>query len=60
MADPISKQDKRWNPAAGEPAKKMSKEEKKAAREKQKAQRIKARAAKKDSQTPESSKWSSP
>jgi hypothetical protein len=48
MADPVSKQEKRWNPAAGAPVKKTSKEEKKAAR-------IKARAAKKSSQTPESS-----
>ena len=49
MADPVSKQEKRWNPdasnpKAGAPAKKMSKEEKKAAREKAKAERIKARA----------------
>ena len=36
MANPISKQEKRWNPDAGAPAKKMSKEEKKAAREKRK------------------------
>lgn len=40
MADPASKQEKRWNPDDGAPAKKMSKEEKKAAR-------IKAREAKK-------------
>ena len=46
MADPISKQEKRCNPHAGAPAKKMSKDEKKAAREKQKAERIKAREAK--------------
>ncbi len=46
MADPVSKQEKRWNPGAGAPAKKMSREEKKAAREKEKAARIKAREAK--------------
>ena len=46
MAEPVSKQEKRWNPAAGALAKKMSKEEKKAAREKKKAARIKAREAK--------------
>jgi arylsulfatase A-like enzyme len=46
MADPVSKQEKRWNPDSGAPAKKMSKEEKKAAREKKKAARIKAREAK--------------
>lgn len=56
MAEPVSKQDKRWNPDVGAPAKKMSKSEKKAAREKQKAERIKAREAKQNSQTPESSK----
>ena len=49
MADPVSKQEKRWNPDSGAPAKKMSREEKKAAR-------IKAREAKSRSQTPESSK----
>jgi arylsulfatase A-like enzyme len=46
MADPVSKQEKRWNPDAGAPAKKMSKADKKAAREKKKAARIKAREAK--------------
>ncbi|MBQ12379.1 MAG: N-acetylgalactosamine 6-sulfatase (GALNS) [Planctomyces sp.] len=56
MADPLSKQEKRWNPDAGAPAKKMSKEEKKAARERAKAKRIKEREAKKRSQTTESSK----
>jgi arylsulfatase A-like enzyme len=50
MADPVSKQEKRWNPDAGAPAKKMSKEEKKAAREKKKAERIKARETKKSGQ----------
>lgn len=55
MADPISKQAKRWSPDAPVPAKKMTKEEKKADREKAKAERIKAREAKKSSQTPESS-----
>ena len=45
MADPLSKQEKRWSPDAGAPAKKMSKEEKKVAREKAKAARIKARDA---------------
>ena len=46
MADPLSKQEKRWNPNATATPKKMSKEEKKAAREKAKAERIKAREAK--------------
>ncbi len=55
MADPISRQPKRWSSAAGPPAKKMSKEEKKAAREKAKAKRIKEREAKKGIPTPESS-----
>jgi hypothetical protein len=50
MADPVSKQEKRWKPGAGAPVKKMSKEEKKAAREKEKAARIKAREAKNDIQ----------
>jgi hypothetical protein len=40
MVDPISKQAKRWNPDAGTPAKKMSKEEKKAAREKRKSEKM--------------------
>ena len=46
MADPVGKQEKRWNPDTAAPAKKMSKQEKKAAREKQKPARIKAREAK--------------
>lgn len=56
MADPISKQEKRWKPDVGAPAKKMSNKEKKAAREKKKAERIKEREAKKSSPTPESPK----
>lgn len=56
MAEPISKQKKRWSADAPTPAKKMSKEEKKAAREKAKAERIKAREAKHNSQARESSK----
>ena len=40
MADPVSNQEKRWNPDAGAPAKKMSKEEKKAAREKRKTEKV--------------------
>jgi len=40
MADPVSKQEKRWNPDTGAPAKKMSKEEKKAAREKRKTEKM--------------------
>ncbi|GAB5406449.1 MAG: hypothetical protein Aurels2KO_46800 [Aureliella sp.] len=56
MADPISKQSKRWSPGAPAPAKEMSKEEKKAAREKAKAKRIKEREAKKGGQAPESAK----
>ena len=56
MAVPVSKQEKRWNPDASAPAKKMSKEEKKATREKEKAERIKEREAKESSQSPESSK----
>ncbi len=55
MADPISNQEKRWDPDAGAPVKKMSKEDKKAAREKAKAARIKAREAKKSSSTLDSS-----
>ena len=50
MADPVSKQEKRWNPDSSAPAKKMSKEEKKAAREKQKAARLKAREDKQKNQ----------
>jgi arylsulfatase A-like enzyme len=46
MADPVSKQEKRWRPDAGTPAKRMTKEEKKTEREKKKAERIKAREAK--------------
>ncbi|MBT4276453.1 MAG: sulfatase-like hydrolase/transferase [Verrucomicrobia bacterium] len=56
MAPPVSKQEKRWNPDATAPAKKMSNKEKKAAREKKKAERIKARAAEKSNQTPGSLK----
>ena len=56
MADPVSKQEKRWYPDAVAPAKKMSKKEKKAARDKNKVKRIKERQAKKASQAPESSK----
>jgi arylsulfatase A-like enzyme len=55
MADPVSGQEKRWNPDGGAPGKKMSKKEKKAAREKEKAERKKAREAKKSSPSPESS-----
>ena len=55
MADPLGKQQKRWNLDAVAPAKKMSKEEKKAAREKAKAERTKAREAKNNRQTSESS-----
>ena len=40
MADPASNQEKRWNPDAGAPVKKMSKEEKKAAREKRKTEKM--------------------
>ena len=56
MADPVSKQAKRWKPDAGAPAKKMSNKEKKAAREKKKAERIKEREAKKGSPSPKPSK----
>ena len=56
MADPVSKQEKRWRPDVGAPAKKMSNKEKKAAREKKKAERIKEREAKKSSPTPAPSK----
>ncbi|MEC9095015.1 MAG: sulfatase-like hydrolase/transferase [Planctomycetota bacterium] len=49
MANPVSKQGKRWNPGANDPAQKMSKKQKKAAREKKKAERIKAREAKENS-----------
>ena len=56
MADPVSKQAKRWKPDAGASAKKMSNKEKKAAREKKKAERIKEREAKKGSPSPKPSK----
>lgn len=56
MADPVSKQPKRWSPDAVAPGKKMSNKEKKAAREKKKAERIKEREAKKSSQNPEVTK----
>ena len=56
MADPMSKQPKRWSNATVKPAKKMSNKEKKAARAKKKAQRIKERKAKKNNQSQESSK----
>ena len=51
MADPVSKQAKRWNSEGGAPAQKMSNKEKKAAREKKKAERMKERKAKKSSQS---------
>ncbi|MEP3479646.1 MAG: sulfatase-like hydrolase/transferase [Fuerstiella sp.] len=53
MADPLSKQGKRWNPDAIAPAEKMSKEEKKRSREKAKAERIKAREANKNGEVQE-------
>jgi len=56
MAEPLSKQAKRWKPETDAPTKKMSNEEKKAAREKVKAARIKEREAKKDGQAPQSPK----
>ena len=56
MADPVSKQAKRWNSEGGAPAQKMSNKEKKAAREKKKAERMKERKAKKSSQPSECSK----
>ncbi|MGI9495533.1 MAG: sulfatase-like hydrolase/transferase [Mariniblastus sp.] len=49
MADPVSKQGKRWNPIADTPGKKMTKEDKKSAREKKKTDRIKASESKKSS-----------
>jgi arylsulfatase A-like enzyme len=49
MAEPVSKQEKRWSPSAAAPAKKMSKEEKKAAR-------LKKRMGKQKSQPPDSAK----
>ena len=45
MADPLSKQKKRWSSDAATPTKKMTKDEKKAEREKKKAERFKAREA---------------
>ena len=51
MADPVSKQGKRWNPDAGRSGINMSKEEKKAAREKEKANRIKEREVKNNRST---------
>ena len=50
MAEPLSKQSKRWSPETAAPTKKLSKEEKKAAREKAKAARIRAREAKKENE----------
>jgi arylsulfatase A-like enzyme len=55
MADPVSKQGKRWNPDADTPASRKSKEAKKVAREKAKAARIKERESKKRGQNAESS-----
>ena len=55
MADPVSKQPKRWKPDAVAPPKKMSKEERKAEREKRKAQRIEEREVEKSNQTSGSS-----
>ena len=54
MADPVSKQGKRWNPDAGRSGINMSKEEKKAAREKAKANRIKERESKNNRSTEQS------
>ena len=51
MAEPVSKQGKRWNPDAGRSGINMSKEEKKAAREKEKANRINEREAKNNRST---------
>ncbi len=56
MAEPISKQGKRWKQGDSSPATTLSKEEKKAAREEQKAARVKAREEKAKSQNPQSSK----
>ena len=56
MAEPLSKQGKRWKQGDSSPATTLSKEEKKAAREEQKAARIKAREEKARSQNPQSSK----
>ena len=55
MADPVSRQEKRWNPDAGAPASRKSKEAKKVAREKAKAARIKERESKKRRPNAESS-----
>lgn len=54
MADPVSKQGKRWNPDADRSGINMSKEEKKAAREKAKANRIKERESKNNRSTEQS------
>ena len=54
MADPVSKQGKRWNPDADRSEINMSKEEKKAAREKAKANRIKERESKNNRSTEQS------
>ena len=57
MADPVSNQEKRWNPDANAPTKKISKEAKKAAREKAKAERIKAREKTKTSERSDPEFW---
>ena len=54
MADPVSKQVKRWHPDSCSPARKMSKEKKESSVGKKTA-RTKAREAKRSRQTPESS-----
>ena len=58
MAEPVSKQPKRWSPEGTTPTPdpKMSKEEKKAAREKRKAERLKEREARNGNPDPEPSK----
>ena len=55
MAEPLSKQQKRWSPEIDAPAKKMTREEKKAAREQQKAKRIREREAKQTTLVPKAS-----
>ncbi len=55
MAEPVSKQPKRWSPDGVVPTKDRLKEEKKAAREEKKAMRKKEREAEKNNPTPEAS-----
>ena len=56
MADPVSKQEKRWKPDATAPAKRLSRKQKKSARQKKKSDRNKAGKTSESSPTPEPSR----